>query len=122
MTTMHAILWESGIPATWKRALDLKDIRRVNGGLVVGVEEESGKYWFLEFKAVQAWKVTSEECAGNIISELPPEGALFMIQQSDWLRQLGDAAPLQKSKHFVICCYDEIVEVLAWDWSVNGNQ
>lgn len=112
---MQPIHWKTELAATWKRALDLKDIRRANGGLVVEVEEESGKRWSLEFKAVQAWNVTSEECAGNIVSELPAEGALFTMQQSDWLRQLGDASPLQKSQHFVICCYDEIVEVLAWD-------
>lgn len=118
---MKAIHWKTEIPVTWKRALDLKDVRPANGGLLIEVEEEHGTRWLLQFKAVQAWKVTTEECAGTIVSELPSEGAFFTIRQSDWLRQLGDAAPLQKSKHFVICCYDEIVEVLAWECLVTGE-
>jgi hypothetical protein len=115
---MQAIQWKTEISATWKRALDLRDIRLASGGLVLKIEEESGKRWLLEFKPVQAWKVTAEECAGNIVSRLPSEGALFTMQESDWLQQLGDARPLQKSRHFMICCYDEVIEVLAWNCSI----
>jgi hypothetical protein len=118
MKSMEPIHWKTEISVAGKRALELKRIGPANGGLVVEVEEESGKSWRLEFESVQAWKVTSEECAESIISVLPLEGAMFVIERSDWLRQLGDATPLQKSQHFLICCYDEVVEVLAWDCSV----
>lgn len=116
---MQAINWKSEIAAPWKRALDLKEFRMTNGGLHLEIEEESGKSWSLDFKSVQAWKVTSEECAGNLMARLPANGSLFLIRDSEWLRELGDAEPAQKAKHFVICCYDEVVEVLAWNCSVN---
>lgn len=115
---MHAIHWKTEISAAWKRALELKDIRLANDRLFVEVEEETGKRWMLDFGPTQAWKVTTEECAGTIVAALPAEGALFKIQSSKWLQQLGDAQPLHKSQHFVICCYDEIVEVLAWDCAI----
>ncbi len=92
-----------------------------NGGLHLEIEEESGKLWWFDFKQVQAWKVTAEECSGSLMSKLPIVGALFLTRDSDWLKELGDAEPLKKSQHFVICCYDEVVEVLAWDCSVTSK-
>lgn len=115
---MQVIAWETSIAADWKRALDLRNLHFSNGCLRIEVEEESGKLWFLEFKSVQAYKVTTEECAGKIISKLPTKGGLFIIEQSLWLGELGSSHLMEKSKHFVICCYDEILEILAWDCSV----
>lgn len=116
---MQAIHWKSEITGPWKRALDLKELRMTNDGLHLEIEEESGKCWSLDFKPVQAWKVTTEECAGNLIARLPTEGSLFLIRDSEWLKELGDAEHAQKSEHFIICCYDEIVEVLAWNCSMS---
>ena len=82
------------------------------------VEEEQGKQWYLEFAPVQGWKVTAEECVATIVSHLPEEGALFQVQQSAWLEELYDGRPIHKSRHFVVCCYDETLEVLAWDCSI----
>jgi len=115
---MKVIPWKSEIAAPWKRALDLKDLRTIDGGLHIEIEEESGRSWNLDFKPVQAWRVTSEECAGNLIARLPAEGALFLVRESGWRKELGDAEPVQKSEHFIVCCYDEVIEVLAWDCSV----
>jgi hypothetical protein len=115
---MHVILWQTDIVAPWKRALDLKDLRFANGTLLLDVEEEAGTPWTLQFAPVQSWRVTAEECAGSIVSGLPPDGSLFIVESSEWIRQLGSATPLQNSRHFVICCYDEVVEVLAWNCSI----
>ena len=112
---MKVIQWKSEIAASWKRALDLKELRIADGGLYLEIEEESGKLWNLDFKPVQAWKVTSEECAGGLMARLPTEGALFLMRESEWLEELSEAEPVQKSQHFVVCCYDEVVEVLAWN-------
>ena len=111
---MQVIPWKSEITADWARALVLTDLR-YKGSLCLELEEESGKRWLLEFKSVQAWKVTAEECAGSIMTDLPNRGALFKVEHSNWRHQLGNATPLEKSQHFVVCCYDEVVEVLAWD-------
>lgn len=112
--------WETNISAPWKRALECKEIRYASGSLRMHVEEEQGRQWFLEFGPVQAWRVTAEECVASISAQLPNEGALFLVQQSDWLEELSDGRPLVKSRHFVVCCYDEIVEVLAWDCSITS--
>jgi hypothetical protein len=116
---MKVIHWKSEIAAPWKRALELKDFRMIDQGLHVEIEEESGRSWKLDFNPVQAWRVTSEECAGNLIAGLPVEGSLFLVRESEWRRQLGDAEPVQKSEHFVVCCYDEVIEVLAWNCSIS---
>lgn len=119
---MQVILWETPIVADWKRALDLRNLRFSNGCLRIEVEEESGKLWLLEFKSVQAYRVTTEECAGHIMSKLPTKGGLFIIQQSPWLHELTNSRLMEKSKHFIVCCYDEIVEVLAWDCAISPEQ
>lgn len=115
---MKTTPWTIDVTARWKRALDLKNLRASGGGLRIQIEEESGRSWSLDFKPVQAWRVTSEECAGNLIAMLPAEGALFLVQDSDWRKELGDSGSVQKSQHFIICCYDEVVEVLAWGCTV----
>ena len=111
---MRAIPWTSEIIAPLKRTLDLKDFRARDGGLRIEIEEESGRSWSLHFNPVQAWRVTSEECAGSVFAELPAHGSMFLMLESDWLKYLGDSRPLLQSKHFVVCCYDEVIEVLAW--------
>ena len=112
---MKVIRWESGIVAPWKRALELKDLRMSGESLHVEVEEESGKSWSLDFKPVQAWKVTSEECAGKLLAELTLEGSLFLVHESEWRKELDGTGVVEKSKHFIVCCYDEVIEVLARD-------
>ena len=111
---MKVIPWTCEVTAPWKRALDLKDLRARDGGLRIVLEEESGGSWALDFKPVQAWRVTSEECAGHLIARLPAEGALFLVRESDWQKELGWSESVQQSQHFIVCCYDEVVEVLAW--------
>lgn len=112
---MKAVHWRNEITASWKRELDLKSFQAINSGLHLQIEEESGKTWDLIFDPLQAWKVTSEECAGALLAKLPKDGALYIVRDSEWLDELGDAQPLQKSEHYVVCCYDQVVEVLAWN-------
>jgi hypothetical protein len=112
---MQAVYWRNEISASWKRALDLKSLQTINSGLHLQIEEESGKVWSLVFEPVQAWKVTAEECAGVLLATLPKDGALYMLRDSEWLDELGDAQPLKQSEHYIVCCYDQVVEVLAWN-------
>jgi hypothetical protein len=115
---MRAIPWKTVITAPWKRALDLKDLRTSDGCLRIEIEEESGRSWNLEFKPIQAWRVTTEECAGNLVASLPEDGAMYLVRESEWPKQLGDLGAVRKSEHFIVCCYDQIIEVLAWDCTV----
>lgn len=90
----------------------------LDGGLHATIEDESGMLWNLNFRPALAWRVTLEECAGNLIAELPAEGSLFLVQESEWRKEIGDDEFVRKSKHFILCCYDEVVEVLAGDCSI----
>ena len=111
---MRVIPWETIVEASWTRDLELENPQFPNGVLQFEVATEE-KRWLLRFGSVQAWKVTAEEYAGLFLSMLPEEGALFIVEESPWPRELDAVEELQKSKHFVVCCYDEVIEVLAWD-------
>jgi hypothetical protein len=113
-------LWKTPISADWKRDLELRSINAGQGGLVVEVAQESSdRSWLLEFSPIQAWKVTAWECAGRILGALPDPGSLFVIEDSPWIEELGnDTGLLLRSTHYVVCCYDEVVEVLAWEAQV----
>ena len=48
------------------------------------------------------------------------QGAMFEIVESQWIDDLGKGRVkfLDASRHFVICCYDEVVEVVAHGFDV----
>lgn len=115
---MHVKPWGVPISASWYRATELKELRFDRTGLhLVVVEEESERQWTVHFKSVQAFRSTTEECAITVIEQLPIEGGFFEIENSPWLDELGrgQVAFLDKSRHFVVACYDEIIEVIAWE-------
>jgi hypothetical protein len=116
---MEILRWSSDINADGKRSLELNELRMKLGGLYLAVEEEFGKRWSLDFNPVQAWKVTAEECAASITSKLPRDGGLFVVNESEWKNELGRSRLLEPSQHFVVCCYDEIIEVLAWKCEIS---
>ena len=71
----------------------------------------------MTFTSVQAFRVTTEECAWHILEKIPHSGGFFEVLDSPWVQELdkGEVHFLGKSRHFVVCCYDEIVEVVAWE-------
>ncbi|MCP4937335.1 MAG: hypothetical protein GY927_24780 [bacterium] len=85
------------------------------------VTDEIGGKWVLTFAELQATKVTTEECAGEILEILPEGGgAVYASETSDWLSFLGKGQIdfLSRSRHFVVPCYDEVVEIVAWEFQV----
>jgi hypothetical protein len=113
---MTVVSWKLPVAAPWTRALDLKELSFAEAKLVLLVqEEESGALWRLTFKTVQAFKTITEECAGKIVSQLPQNGGLFEVLESPWIRDLGEARFLAKSHHYIVCCYDCVFEVVAWE-------
>lgn len=104
---------ESPIPADWDRALILKTCV-FDMGLTLKVEDEEEECWEIKFKTIQAVKFVTEEC----YHPLPPDGgALFEVVNSPWIKELGlgEIPFLDKSKHYMIYTYDDIIEVVAWD-------
>jgi hypothetical protein len=115
---MRVVPWNTSIPAAWKRALELKALQRSKGGLWLAVAEENGRTWSLNFRSVQGWKVVAQECQSKALAAVPNDGALFLVEDSPWLAELGGSPLLRQTKHYVIFCYDEVVEVLAWECTI----
>lgn len=116
---MRAITWSTNIPARRKRALELKALQRVHGGLWLALAEENGRTWSLSFKAVQAWKIVAQESAGRLAAAFPEDGALFLVEDSPWLAELEGTPVLRHVRHYVLFCYDEVIEVAAGDCVVS---
>ena len=119
---MDIAQWETPISAPWSRSLELESIRYKPGGIIIRVSEEhSQQRWSLSFAPVQGLRVTTNESAFEMRKTLDgKEGGMFVLRGSAWLTFLGaeDLQYMNKSRHFVISCYDEVVEVAAWDVSI----
>ena len=78
------------------------------------MEEETEKEWHLRFPEVPAFKCTTEESAAVVLGSLPSNGACYEVADSPWLQELGlgRLEYLSGAKHYIICCYDEVVEVI----------
>ncbi len=113
----RVVPWQTGIEARWYRANDLVELRFAGGALVADlVEEDTEQNWRLVFAPHQAHRVTTEECRWPIgIAALPERGGFFEVLDSDWIRALGKGRVhfLEAARHFIVCCYDDIIEGVA---------
>lgn len=110
---LSIIHWKTPIKADWHRATELLELNFGKSEKNIKlVEEDTEQVWMLTFESVQACKITSEECI-SIANILPSNGGFFKILDSPWLNELGKGSTdfLDKVEHYVICCYDEIIEV-----------
>lgn len=110
------IKWDTPIKADFFRSTDLKEVVFNERGLgCVLIEEETEENWMLSFDALQGLRITTEECSARLLEIFPDGGGFFKSYQSTWLSNLGkgDVPFLDDACHFVICCYDEILEVVA---------
>ena len=124
---MNVLQLDTPVKARWYRSLELQSITFENRSLALRVlenyedcedyEDSSGKNWFIRFNTIQGLKMTTHESALGILYEINEEGAFFEFKRSKWLYSLGldKVHYMAKSRHFVVCCYDEVVEVAAWE-------
>lgn len=113
---MTVKVWNLPIKANWHRATTLRGVTFGGDGLALRlVEEVTQKEWHLRFPEVQAFKCTTEESAAVVLGALPSNGAFYEVVDSAWLQELGlgRLEYLSDAKHYIICCYDEVVEVVA---------
>ncbi len=113
---MEIIPWDISIQASYSRANELEDLNYSGNGLrIVLHEEELGRKWELMFRSVQAFRLVSEECALQVLSSFPKPGGFFEVINSPWLYELGkdEIGFLGNSRHFIISCYDEVIEVVS---------
>jgi hypothetical protein len=110
------ILWNTPIRATWSRSMQLLSLEYKPGSMTMTVNNDGdGKVWSIRFYSIQAIEITTYECASSILRDVEGRGALFEVIESRWIEELGRGKILflEKSRHFVVCCYDEVVEVVA---------
>jgi len=84
------------------------------------LEENTEKKWHVLFRNTQALRVTTWESANEVLRTLPHEGGFFELFDSDLCRSLGAGIReyMQSARHFVISCYDQVVEVVAYEVTI----
>lgn len=116
---MDVHLWETPIEATWHRANRLADLSTSDGLIVRIIEENTDRIWSLQFTAMHAFKLVTEDCAEWSKKPLPPEAGFFKITDSPWLEALGigesDPEAMEHIQHFAISMQDGILEIAAHD-------
>lgn len=113
---MEIIAWKVPVPAAHRRSLELLGIEYNHSRIVIRLaEEDSSRVWRLHFTTVQALKVVTWECGAHSLSDAP-DGGFLEVDASPWLLELGRGkqAFIEKSRHFIVSTYDDIVEVAAW--------
>lgn len=113
---MTFVEWSVPVKADSNRSNDLKDLSFSASGLtLVLLEEETENTWQLVFDSVQGFRTTTEECAGNVLENIPVSGGFYRAKESGWLRELGkgDIPFMENTEHFIISCYDAVIEVAA---------
>ncbi len=109
--------WNLPISAKWKRATELESLTRDLEGLTLLLLEQGGeRRWRLRFNEVQAFKVTTEESfSPRLLEALPDDGSFFEVVASEWMNELGRGVVeyMSRAHHYVICCYDEVIEVVS---------
>jgi len=119
--TQRIVPWETDIRARWYRANEL--IRQSFPPLTIDlVEEDTIQQWRITFERWQAQRVTTEECVWPFgVDNLPEEdGGFFEVLDSGWICALGKEQVrfLTPSRHFIVCCYDVIIEIIAHDYQI----
>lgn len=113
---MEIAKWDVPVVALHRRAVELAGLEYKHSQVrLVLAEEDSGRVWTAQFKTVQALKLVTWECGAHALSTAP-EGRFFEMTSSPLLEELGPGLHefLDKSHHFVVCTYDDIVHVVAW--------
>ena len=108
--------WDVPVKGDSNRSVDLRAFKFNRNTLVFElIEEGTEDIWTLSFDSLLAFKATTEECSAEILEQLPVGSGFFRSTESAWLNSLGkgDIAFLNDACHFIICCYDEVVEIVA---------
>lgn len=108
--------WATPFEANNKRAIELLNYQYDGSAMYfVLYDEEEDQKWKVSFESYTAMKVVSEECSASIQNGLPEDGAFYLASESHWLTEIGkgEVSFLDEAVHFVMCCYDEIVEIVS---------
>lgn len=112
--------WKTPIAAAGRRTLELVSVTYETAGIAVQVSEETERTWRILFRSTQGLRVTTFESAFDVLKDISGDGGLFEIEGSAWLNSLGAGRLeyMKRTRHFIICCYDQVIEVAAWEVSI----
>lgn len=104
------------------------------------LDDINEKRWKIKFKVYQALKITTIDCAGLDFSKggdfedacfedkegfpVPQfQSHIMEVENSEWIKEMKKTLKrydlqdnfMEKSRHFLIPCYDNIIEIIAWD-------
>lgn len=108
---------------------DTPDLRLVYRHTTLAVElDDSTTVHDIVFESIQAVRITTWDASLSV--GLLPRDGIYERSESPWLEAVrGDARAndpasgfLDKSRHFLVVCYDDVLEVLAWDVSLEGSR
>jgi hypothetical protein len=116
--SQEIIEWSTPIKADWVRANDFVSLSLIRGErfrLIIR-EESSRKQWLIEFDWIQAFRFLTEELSWPLKLRLQEDSfaGFFKVRDSEWMDELaeGKEGILQGAEHFIIFCYDEVIEVV----------
>jgi hypothetical protein len=110
---MAFVEWKLPVQAQWSRSLVLQHLQYDHGQTRLTIAESSGRQWVLRFTSAVGTRVTALAAAGTLLNHLPHSGGLFESVESSWVREAESLGLSHSLRHYVICCEQEIVEVLA---------
>jgi hypothetical protein len=113
---MKIVKWDVPVVALYRRSVELVSLEYKGSKVCLTLtEEEYGRAWRAQFEMVQAFKCVTWECGAHTLSNAP-DGGFFEIMGSPLLEELGLGLHefLEKSRHFVVSTYNDIVHVVAW--------
>lgn len=108
--------WDLPVQAAWSRSNDLVSLQHGESKVIIVLEEEdTGKLWQLKFGQIKAFRVTAHESfyATALSLDLPVDGGFLRSSSSAWMRELGVCKSSEGLSHFIVRCYDEVIEVVA---------
>lgn len=107
---------------TWTRDCILLSFEGGLSRIELMVDKDStNSKWRVVFDNVVAYKVMQEEFSTTgILYDFPIEGGFFEVKDSSWIEELCKGSPdiIADKHHFVYFCYDEVLEVIAKDFTI----
>lgn len=123
---MKIVVLNTPVSGNWHRDSDLLSLSGKLSDIELVIEKDSdASIWSIMFTDTTAYRVTSEEFSTTgLLGRLPVTGGFFEVIESPWIAELshGGSENIEGSRHFIYCCYDEVIEIIATDFRYTRRQ
>jgi hypothetical protein len=112
---MDSILVSGPIIAENRRSLELQSLVYMRDGVTITLTEDpSGRRWGVRFEDVAVVSIRAWDLAGKTLEKLSGDGAIFQIRDDDEFYRMNGAWRFKmRYNHYIVSCYDDVLEVLA---------